>query len=342
MDVHGPTRQLPGHGRRDLLTERGERGAVADTDVDLERRAVVVGGPGQTGDTFDVEHGTELHSIQCQTEPMSVAFLADGTQILYSLLDGSIMRWIVGSAESRKLPCSGVLMTTIVGGMVATADDRGTICFWNAESGKEDGRPCVAGEVVKMITLSPDAKILVSATRNGTIQAWDVEKRTEMWHKHGYATMSNTLAFSPDGRLLAAAKLQSVSLFDANTGDAFGRPFIGHTHQILCIAFSADGTRFKTGSGDGTVRIWDVKRATAHAGLYVEELCQDLAESSLDDGWIRSPSGELLLWVPPDHRNGIRDMCSICIPASAPGHPVRLDWSKLAKGKEWTEMFQRS
>ncbi|EJD02440.1 WD40 repeat-like protein [Fomitiporia mediterranea MF3/22] len=46
------------------------------------------------------------------------------------------------------------------------------------------------------------------------------------------------------------------------------------------------------------------------------------------DGWIRTRSGGLLLWIPHEYRNGICDMSVDCFPRDAPGHPVRLDWSK--------------
>eukprot|EP00918_Siedleckia_nematoides_P074806 GHVU01163525.1.p2 GENE.GHVU01163525.1~~GHVU01163525.1.p2 ORF type:complete len:192 (+),score=27.17 GHVU01163525.1:735-1310(+) len=36
----------------------------------------------------------------------------------------------------------------------------------------------------------------------------------------------------------------------------------GHTEAVLCAAFSPDGTRLASGSGDTTVRVWDLWTAT--------------------------------------------------------------------------------
>ena len=73
---------------------------------------------------------------------------------------------------------------------------------------------------------------------------------------------------------------------------------------------------------------------------YVEEIVQELSSLPLIDGWIKSAADDLLLWIPPVNRNGIRDMCEVCIPANAPNGPVRLDWSKLVKGEEWTSVLR--
>jgi ribosome assembly protein 4 len=36
----------------------------------------------------------------------------------------------------------------------------------------------------------------------------------------------------------------------------------GHTEAILSVSFSPDGTQLATGSGDTTVRIWDLNTET--------------------------------------------------------------------------------
>ena len=61
----------------------------------------------------------------------------------------------------------------------------------------------------------------------------------------------------------------------------------------------------------------------------------------MSDGWIKSAKGELLLWIPAEYRNAIRDMCEMCIPVDALNRPVKLDWSKLVKGEEWTNILRK-
>lgn len=72
--------------------------------------------------------------------------------------------------------------------------------------------------------------------------------------------------------------------------------------------------------------------------VYIKVADESLSSLELEEGWIKSKSGELLLWVASEYRNGLKDMCKRCIPADAPGHPVMLDWSKLVGGKKWMDV----
>ena len=132
--------------------------------------------------------------------------------------------------------------------------------------------------------------------------------------------------------LLSASGDNTVRQWNAETGAEL-RKLVGHSHAVVSATYSLDRGRIFSGSQDGTIRIWNSDPTKRN---YVEEIEQELSSLPLVDGWIKSATGELLLWVPPEYRNGIRDMCEVCFPADAPNGPVRLDWSKLAKGEEWT------
>ena len=74
----------------------------------------------------------------------------------------------------------------------------------------------------------------------------------------------NALAFSPDGRRLAAGTQDnSVVLWDTD-GKNGPRHLTGHLCFVSCVAFSPDGKRLVSGSEDWTVKIWDIEvgRAT--------------------------------------------------------------------------------
>ena len=69
------------------------------------------------------------------------------------------------------------------------------------------------------------------------------------------------LAFSPDGRRLAAAAGNNiVKVWDVTTGDE-ALVLHGHKDTVASVAFSPDGWRLASGGGDGTVKLWDATAA---------------------------------------------------------------------------------
>jgi WD40 repeat protein len=110
------------------------------------------------------------------------------------------------------------------------------------------------------VAFSPDGKTLASGHRGGTIKLWDSatgEERATLEQGHGDS--DRYVAFSPDGRVLAAANYYegTVTLWDAVTGKYRAR-LDGHALYVSCVAFTADGKKLASGSYDKTVKLWEV------------------------------------------------------------------------------------
>jgi len=75
---------------------------------------------------------------------------------------------------------------------------------------------------------------------------------------HGSDTQIWTISFSPDGRRILTTSARTVRVWDLVTGRLV-HELVGHGNEVLCAAYSADGTRIASGGRDGNVRIWSAE-----------------------------------------------------------------------------------
>jgi WD40 repeat protein len=67
------------------------------------------------------------------------------------------------------------------------------------------------------------------------------------------------IAFSPDGKLLASFGSRDGTIYLWNVSDgSLLRKLRGHTNNVTCVAFSAEGNLLASGSYDSTVRLWQI------------------------------------------------------------------------------------
>ncbi|MGQ9733976.1 MAG: WD40 repeat domain-containing protein, partial [Candidatus Bipolaricaulia bacterium] len=68
-----------------------------------------------------------------------------------------------------------------------------------------------------------------------------------------------SVAFSPDGRYLAVGTSggSSVQLIDTSSWRVV-RTFESHSWSVFSVAFSPDGKLLASGSGDWTIKLWEV------------------------------------------------------------------------------------
>jgi WD40 repeat protein len=108
------------------------------------------------------------------------------------------------------------------------------------------------------VAFSLDGKLLATGDVNHEIHVWQVETGKQLLTCKMNEGWVWSVAFSPNGRLLASSANRTVNLWDMQTRQCL-HIFQGYSDRVFSLAFSPDGRFLATGSEDHLVRIWDIK-----------------------------------------------------------------------------------
>jgi len=152
---------------------------------------------------------------------------------------------------------------------------RKDVKVWDMETGREVLTLSGQAQEASAVAFSPEGQWIATGTwqdvrtldQPGEAHLWNAETGKEAHPLIGHSGgRVMALAFSPDGKWLAAAtgKVSAqgvgvqaeVEVWEVSTGKVVSR-FGQNAGIISCLAFHPDGNELATGSFDGMVRIWE-------------------------------------------------------------------------------------
>jgi WD40 repeat protein/energy-coupling factor transporter ATP-binding protein EcfA2 len=217
--------------------------------------------------------------LRGQANPVwCVAFSPDG-KVLASSSSNNIVLWDVADKQPLPPPLKGHTDTVYSvafspdGQWLASGGRDQTVRMWSAgglaagpagnaaglAANPRAGAILQAGKgTVNTVVYSPDGKTLASGTDDGAILLWDMAGRKPLGEPLEQTHYVGSLAFSPDGKMLASADDPGIWLWDVATRKPIGEPLKGHTSRVNQVAFSPDGKTLASAGDDNTIRLWDM------------------------------------------------------------------------------------
>ncbi len=185
---------------------------------------------------------------------------------LANLGDGSAIRHLIGHT-------AGVASIAFSpdGSLVAsTADDR-TLRLWDVSTGnllKTISQGSSGNRQFTAVAFHPGGQFVAADRHSTNVALWGISDGIPVWESLGNKSRIESIAFSPDGLLVAAAGGYrgldvTIRVFTASDGQLLHSLVTSNSYGVRQLAFSPDGRWLAAGCAyltnfDGAVELWQV------------------------------------------------------------------------------------
>jgi len=249
-----------------------------------------------TARIWDVRSGTQVAALYGHAGNVwAVDWSPDGRRVATGGSDGTARLWNpqTGQALLTLAGHAGAIRDIAFangGDRLITTGDDGTTRVWDVTvGGARDWLTVPAASLIFVgVAFSPNGATFAAPAEPTGVWLWD-SRTGERLRSFASETKLTSVAFSPDGRLLAGTSDLTFEplVWDVESGDLLFT-LAGHSDAVRAVAFSPDSRRIATGSWDGTAAVWD-----ASTGSRIALLPHPDSGGILDVGF--TPDGSLVV-----------------------------------------------
>lgn len=262
-------------GHRDTIscvTFRGDNRLLASTSWD---------GTAILWRTDDGQLLASLDGSDCWVH--AAAFSPDGATLatgdihgrirLWNLADGQRIASIPAHVEGLGQPLKPAVTLAYSpdGTVLASTSTTGTLKLWDTDRHRDMLELPASSTTVLATAFDPAGETLAIREADGAIRLWDLStgrcvrsladpgdtaaRPATTWDDPQLATLQDSLAYSPDGRTIAAADGNAITLWDVETGKQTGS---FEAIDATAVAFDATGRTLAAAQRNGQVRLYDL------------------------------------------------------------------------------------
>ncbi len=176
----------------------------------------------------------------------------DGRVFAYDLESAAI----VATFTTDGKPNTAVAVDSTGERLAAGSHDGAILVFDLGAAGAEPLRLAGHTNVVDSLAFRPGHQQLASGSWDGAVNLYDATTG-ELLSTTSNPDRVRTIAFNPEGSLLACGVDDDTIRLWSVDGTSEVRTLTGHSKRVRALRFSADGARLASGSDDGTIRIWE-------------------------------------------------------------------------------------
>ena len=275
--------------------------STASVAISPDGRLLASGGGDAKVKLWSLPDGALLKTLTGHADTVGTVAISPDGRLLASAsrMDKTVKLWSLPDGTPLKTLSAWAMTVAISpdGRLLATVDSDG-IRLWSLPDGAL--LKILDSAWAASAAFSPDGRLLATGDEyDGLIKLWSLPGGALLKTLRGHASAIWSLAFTPDGQMLASGSYDHTAKLWSVSGGVLLKDLTGHAFPVRGIAIGPDGRLLATTSDDDTIKLWSLPDGALLKTLNPPIFVKSVAISP-DGGLLVSCGSQINLWHLPD------------------------------------------